>query len=337
VSFEIAYWGPPISGRSTNLKILAGQFGGELVRASGVLSLRTTIDGETVTMKAIQSPLYQETLYRDFVSRADGIVLVLDAQSWQLAANRFYVELLQRLLREGGKSLADVPSVVQVNKSDTEGALLPAQLLPEIGLAGARTVTAVADSGAGVVETVSDVLGLLKSRRMTVVRPVEEGDVAALLEAQLAIDAESRFMMFEPGERPRDLEDKRRSLTETLAPRNATLLVAVEGPRIIGFAEARGGAYRRNAHAAEIVLGVQADRRGRGVGGRLLAELERWAVARGIVRLELTVMTPNERARRLYERHGFVVEGTKRLALRVDGGLVDELLMAKILERETRD
>ena len=42
-------------------------------------------------------------------------------------------------------------------------------------------------------------------------------------------------------------------------------------------------------------------------------------------------MAPNMRARSLYGRMGYVEEGVKRDSMFVDGGFVDEVMMAKIL------
>ena len=79
--------------------------------------------------------------------------------------------------------------------------------------------------------------------------------------------------------------------------------------------------------------GVLAAASGRGVGSGLFRELERWARAHEIHRLELTVMAHNRRARHLYERAGFAVEGRRRECLLVDGNVVDELYMAKLFPR----
>jgi RimJ/RimL family protein N-acetyltransferase len=79
------------------------------------------------------------------------------------------------------------------------------------------------------------------------------------------------------------------------------------------------------------MIGVLAAAGGQGVGSGLLRELELWAPAHGIHRLELTVMAHNHRARRLYERMGYAAEGRRRECLLVDGRLADELYMAKLL------
>ena len=44
-------------------------------------------------------------------------------------------------------------------------------------------------------------------------------------------------------------------------------------------------------------------------------------------------MANNTRARALYERMGYLKEGVKRDSLFVDGAFVDEIMMAKLLDR----
>jgi RimJ/RimL family protein N-acetyltransferase len=70
---------------------------------------------------------------------------------------------------------------------------------------------------------------------------------------------------------------------------------------------------------------------GRGIGRSRLESLETWARSKGLHRLELTVNYDNERAIRLYEKFGFVKEGVKRHALRIDGRYVDAFYMAKFI------
>jgi len=117
---------------------------------------------------------------------------------------------------------------------------------------------------------------------------------------------------------------------------NAVVLVAESAGQLVGYAEARGGRFRRNRATAYVVIGVLAAARGRGAGTGLLRELVRWAPAHGIHRLELTVMAHNQRAKDLYQRLGFTVEGRRRECLAVGGRLVDELYMALLLPTSTR-
>jgi ribosomal protein S18 acetylase RimI-like enzyme len=82
-------------------------------------------------------------------------------------------------------------------------------------------------------------------------------------------------------------------------------------------------------HVREIRgLAVDPDYAGNGIGRALVtAAVEREARA-GTVKVTLRVLGPNTAARRVYEACGFEVEGVLRGEFRVDGHLVDDVLMA---------
>ena len=61
-----------------------------------------------------------------------------------------------------------------------------------------------------------------------------------------------------------------------------------------------------NCHISDVAVAPGMD--GRGIGGRLLAFAEEWARRHGCRFITLGVFPGNERARALYERHGFGVE-----------------------------
>ena len=74
--------------------------------------------------------------------------------------------------------------------------------------------------------------------------------------------------------------------------------------------------------------------RGRGLGTEAARLILRYGFeVLGLHRIGLDVFAFNPRARRVYEKVGFVVEGVKRDAFRFDGEYVDEIWMA-ILEEE---
>ena len=161
-------------------------------------------------------------------------------------------------------------------------------------------------------------------------REAEPTDAAALLALMRSLDLETSFMLLEPDERTDDERDIAADLAAMAAADNSVVMLAEADGRLIGYAGARGGRFRRRAATAEVVIAVLAAASGRGVGSGLLRELDLWAPAHGIHRLELTVMVHNERAAALYQRVGYTVEGRARECLFVDGRMVDELYMAKL-------
>jgi ribosomal protein S18 acetylase RimI-like enzyme len=81
-------------------------------------------------------------------------------------------------------------------------------------------------------------------------------------------------------------------------------------------------------------LAVDPEFEGRGAGRALMHALIELARERGGRRMTLRVFAPNERARRLYERLGFEVEGVLRGEFMVGRGeYVDDVFMALDLTR----
>ena len=155
------------------------------------------------------------------------------------------------------------------------------------------------------------------------IREIREKDAAAFLTTQKAIDAETQFMLFEPGERRTTLAQMQEQIRRVLETDNQTLLVAEDDGEIAGWLSASGGWAVRIRHRAYIVVGLRKRYTGQGIGTRLFEALESWARERGLHRLELTVMSHNARAVGLYTKMGFEIEGTKRDSLIVDGEYVD--------------
>ena len=167
-------------------------------------------------------------------------------------------------------------------------------------------------------------------------REAVKGDAAALLALKRSLDLETSFMLLEPDERTEDEHDVAADLASVADAGNSVVMLAEADGRLIGYAQARGGRVRRRAATAHVVIGVLAEASGRGVGSGLLRELDLWAPAHGIHRLELTVMAHNERAAALYDRVGYTVEGRARECLFVDGRIPDEVYMAKLFPTQDR-
>ncbi|POF63278.1 hypothetical protein KMAL_10090 [Novacetimonas maltaceti] len=165
------------------------------------------------------------------------------------------------------------------------------------------------------------------------IREASVSDSRCVLEMKRKLDGQTRFMMFEPDERSMDVEAMKAEIAQLRAADNSVLLLAfARGTGVpVGFVEVTGGSFRRNRHVGSLVIGICAAHTGMGIGTALLGACGDWARAHGLGRLELTVMVHNDRAIRLYEKSGFVVEGRRVAALMVDGVAVDEYVMGRVL------
>lgn len=108
----------------------------------------------------------------------------------------------------------------------------------------------------------------------------------------------------------------------------APVWVACNAGRLIGWCDLHPRPNPEQRHVGRLGIGVARAWRGRGVGQALMQVVidKAWRV--GFHRLELEVFVDNERAIRLYERHGFRREGRHRAVRRDADGYRDSLTMA---------
>lgn len=106
-----------------------------------------------------------------------------------------------------------------------------------------------------------------------------------------------------------------------LAADDRYFIAAIEDEELVGYAD-----LSINAPEAEIqTLSVRGSAQGKGVGTQLLTSMLAAALERHCNRMLLEVQVDNERAIRLYEKHGFVVNGRRPnyYALGVDALLME--------------
>jgi len=161
------------------------------------------------------------------------------------------------------------------------------------------------------------------------IRKLEKSDGKLLLELLLHLDKETKFMLYEEGERKTTAEQTSQKIKNINS--SGIIIGAEDNGKLVGFISAQKGFVNRIKHSAYIVIGVLKEASGKGIGTQLMKEVDKWALNNGITKLELTVMVHNLRAFNLYKKMGYEVEGTKRNSVIVDGKLHDEYYMGKIL------
>jgi len=163
------------------------------------------------------------------------------------------------------------------------------------------------------------------------IRSINESDSEEFLLLSKMLDQETKFMMFEPGERTTTVDEQRQRIKNVLSHDNQMIFVAEHENRLVGFLGAFGESFQRNHHCAYIVMGILQAYVGQGLGSQFFKVLEEWAIKHNIHRLALTVMCHNERAINLYRKMGYQTEGVKQDSLWVNGKYVSEYHMAKLL------
>ncbi|MFH1468362.1 MAG: hypothetical protein ABIO70_28495 [Pseudomonadota bacterium] len=180
IEARIVYWGPALSGKTTSLRALHA-FTPRGRR--GQLETLDTVDERTVYFDYLPlmwgaiagfqgrvkvvgvpgQPLYQQTR-RLLLRGADAVVFVADSGAQRLSANVESLSELQQALTALGRSLDEIPMVLQYNKRDLADAL-PVKVL-QLGL-NARDLPwfeTVAIEGGGVADTFQALFELLSRR-----------------------------------------------------------------------------------------------------------------------------------------------------------------------------
>jgi signal recognition particle receptor subunit beta len=169
MTLKVVYYGPGLSGKTTNLRQLHGKFGagqrGALVQLDTETERTLFFDyfpvviGEIrgfrlkVDLFTVPGQSFYQTTRRLVLDGADGIVFVADSHPDREEANALSKDDMLKALTSQGRTLDEVPHVYQWNKRDVPGALSTKLLRRLLNPEGAPEVEAVAETGVGVEET----------------------------------------------------------------------------------------------------------------------------------------------------------------------------------------
>lgn len=168
----------------------------------------------------------------------------------------------------------------------------------------------------------------LKNGSVLVIREAAVADAGALLEYVDGVSGESDFLSFGPGEFGLEEAEEAEYLGRCLATDNQLYLLGLIEGEIVAGLHFEAGKRPRVRHAGEFGMSVSKQHWGLGIGSLLLDALIDWARGTGIVtKINLRVRTDNRRAMLLYERKGFVFEGTIRKEMHLNGKYYDHHIM----------
>lgn len=173
INAKIVYYGPALSGKTTNIKSIFEKINPE--KKGKLISLPTQGDrtlffdffpleaGEIRGYKmrfhlyTVPGQVYYNATRKLVLKGADGVVFVADSQRESMDANLESIANLRKNLAEQGINLDDFPFVIQYNKKDLPDALPPEVLNRELNHRNVPFFAASASLGEGVLETLTAV------------------------------------------------------------------------------------------------------------------------------------------------------------------------------------
>lgn len=125
------------------------------------------------------------------------------------------------------------------------------------------------------------------------------------------------------------LEEVTTWIEDSVNSKNKVFLIAKTQNEVVGNLKFACYPRLENQHRGEFGMSIHPDHRRKGLGRRLIEELETWAQGNGILKIELKVWSNNAIALNLYNKLGYQVEGVRKAAIIRDGHVRDAILMGK--------
>jgi signal recognition particle receptor subunit beta len=173
---KLVYYGPALSGKTTNLLTLHDQLS---LDGRGELMLLDTAEDRTIyfdllpffyvapsgmkiklKVYTVPGQVRHDATRKAVLQRADGVVFVADSHAAQMSVNFESFDNLEKNLSMVGLSIERLPLVVQFNKRDLPDIVPDEEIHRAWGPTGLPVFMSSALKGWGVLETFQAVLGL---------------------------------------------------------------------------------------------------------------------------------------------------------------------------------
>ena len=180
INLKIVYYGPALSGKTTNLQTIHAKTNPDI--RGQLVSLKTRGDrtlyfdflqlelGQIAGLKprfnlyTVPGQVYYVSSRKLVLQGTDGVVFVADSQRQRLRANVEAVRDMEKNLRMLGFNPRAMPLVLQCNKRDLPD-IAPLPLMQQqLGYNGMPCFASVATQGTGVFDTLKAIINLVVAR-----------------------------------------------------------------------------------------------------------------------------------------------------------------------------
>jgi len=174
LNLKLVYYGPALSGKTTNLQYIHARTPAHL--RGRLVSLKTQQErtllfdflqleiGKINNLKpkfklyTVPGQVYYAASRRLILQGTDGVVFVVDSQAGRMAENQESWLTMEQHLMELGCDIATFPIIVQCNKRDLPHVLSVAQIRQYLGIKQRPIFEASATKGNGVFDTLKAVM-----------------------------------------------------------------------------------------------------------------------------------------------------------------------------------
>lgn len=181
INFKVVYFGPALSGKSTNLKYIFDRTSpdakGKMLTLTDELDMRLFFDFLPSGLTAIRGFAPRFHLYtvpgenrldaslKDVLKGVDGVVFVADSRPDRQDFNAASLRALAMNLQDLGFNASQIPTVFQYNYRDAVDAVAVETLRAMVNPSALPEFQSVASTGQGVFETLKAVVKLVISKK----------------------------------------------------------------------------------------------------------------------------------------------------------------------------
>ena len=160
------------------------------------------------------------------------------------------------------------------------------------------------------------------------IEKARSSDAASILEYLKQVGSETDNLTFGAEGLPLSVEDEEKFIASYENSDRNVMYLAKSGGRIVGDVSFTSSPRERLRHRGELAISVIKEAWGKGIGNALMLKIIDFAKdTAGVDIIQLEVRSDNERAIKLYEKHGFKKIGMFHGFLKINGELVDFDLM----------
>lgn len=174
INLKIVFYGPGMSGKTTNLEFIHSKLDPSL--AGELVSLKTKEDRTIFfdfmqievgrikgkkpkfNLYTVPGQVYYASSRKVILNGVDGLVFVADSQPHRMEANIETLLDLENNLKQDGQSLEEFPWVIQYNKRDLPGVESVETLEKKLNFFDVPYFEAVAVRGEGVFNTLKSII-----------------------------------------------------------------------------------------------------------------------------------------------------------------------------------
>jgi signal recognition particle receptor subunit beta len=195
INAKIVYYGPGLSGKTTNLKFLyekmKPEFRGQLkflnTKSGKMLFFdfmrpdQIGINGYDVRFHIYTVPddIPDFAIWKTVLKGMDGLVFVADSEPYRLPDNLLSFEKLSEYLQTQEKGINDIPCLFQCNKQDIPGATTLEEMKDILRTTNYHMIPASAQKGEGVLNTLSTIVKMVVQGLRESPPAVEKDEISA--------------------------------------------------------------------------------------------------------------------------------------------------------------